>query len=117
LNNPLGTPLTFEIKDWHFPAFVSDARMTLKVTMAKLAFRAAEGVGLAGVRLAFDGEIIDGFTADNNLGGLPTKLLAAASNRAVKGAHTIVMHATGSSASGPESLSQERVLDVLLYLE
>jgi len=56
LASPPGTPVSFEIQDWHLPAFMTASGRTILVTVAKLALKTATGVDLGGVQLTVDGQ-------------------------------------------------------------
>ncbi len=120
LTSPPGTLVSFEVLDWHFPAFVNAKGKTMTVATAKLVLKTAAGVDLSSVQFAVDGEPAAGFTDD--VGGLPTTALTVFKN-AVRGKHTLAVKAANSLApSAPQvgdisAIDGQKLLDVLIYLE
>jgi hypothetical protein len=123
LASPLGTAVTFEIQDWHFPAFVSAQGRAMKVSKAMLALKTSTGMKLDGVQFVVHGEQVQGFAPADELGGLPAKRLAGTLSKAVTGAHTIAVAAAGVLGPAPSSgtvqiaLDGGKIVDVLLYVE
>ena len=118
LASPPGTPVSFEVMDWHFPALMTGR--TINVTVAKLALKTVAGVALSSVDLAVDKETVAEFT--DALGGLPATALTAF-KKAVRGKHTLVVNTAGTLApTAPQmgdlsAIDGQKVVDVLLYVE
>jgi hypothetical protein len=124
LASPAGTPVSFEIQDWHLPAFVTASGRTIQVTLAKLALKTAAGVALGGVQLAVDGQPVGAFAADQSktvVGGLPAVDLQG--TFAILGKHTLVVStAAGLAPNAPQvgdlsAIDRQKLVDVLLYVE
>jgi hypothetical protein len=107
MTNPLGTPASFEIKDWHFPAFATAAGRRLVPTSAKLALAVNVGGIPAGAALALDGETVSAFTTDADLGGLPASLVKGSFVAAVRAEHAV-------SITALAGLRPDAIEDVLL---
>jgi hypothetical protein len=104
LNSPPGTPVTFEIEDWHFPAFVTAKGRRVVVNDAKVAFTTRDGAPINGIGVSVDGETPGAFAKDDKLGWFAGPL-AGAFARNVKGAHAVTISGPGASAiSGIEDL-------------
>lgn len=121
--SPPGTPVSFEILDWHFPAFMSAAGRKIQVTLAKLALTTAVGVDASGVKLAVDGNAAQGFATDIGAGGLLATADLKAEFSSVLGKHTLTVSAPGALAPGvPQvgdlsAIDGKKLVDVLIYLE
>lgn len=123
LHSPVGTEVGFEIQDWHFPAFVSANGRKMVVTETRVALKTAEGVSIDGVELVVDGDTVEGFVVDGDLGGLPSKKLDSTKvfTKAVKKVHKVAVSAAGGLGSAPQSgdfaaLDAEKLLDILVYV-
>jgi hypothetical protein len=124
LASPAGTPVSFEIQDWHLPAFVTASGRTIQVTLAKLALKTAAGVALGGVQLAVDGQPVGAFAADQSktvVGGLPAAGLPG--TFAILGKHTLVVStAAGLAPNAPQvgdlsAIDRQKLVDILFYVE
>jgi hypothetical protein len=122
--SPPGTPVSFEIQDWHLPAFVTSSGRTTHVTLAKLALKTAAGVALGGVQLTVDGQPTEAFGASEDktvVGGLPAVGLQA--SFAILGKHTLVVStAAGLAPNAPQvgdasAIDRQKLVDVLFYVE
>jgi hypothetical protein len=124
LASPAGTPVSFEIQDWHLPAFVTASGRTIQVTLAKLALKTGAGADLGGVQLTVDGQPVGAFAADQSktvVGGLPAAGLPG--TFAILGKHTLVVStAAGLAPNAPQvgdlsAIDRQKLVDVLLYVE
>ena len=123
LASPPGTPVSFEIQDWHFPAFTMASGRTIVVTVAKLALKTAAGVALGGVHLTVDGQPAGVFGVQDKsvLGALPAVDLQGIAT--VLGKHTLVVTtAAGLAPDEPQvgdlsAIDRQKLIDVLLYVE
>lgn len=109
VSNPPGTPVSFTLDAWHFPAFVTQQGRRMTNANARVAFRSSDPTFASSVQFVVDGEIATGFSSDATLGGLPAKELKGAFVRAVEGTHTIAITVTASAA-----LVLDAIDDVLL---
>ena len=121
--SPPGTSVSFEILDWHFPAFMSAGGRKIQVTLAKLALKTVAGVDASGVNLTVDGNAAQGFAADGGVGGLLATADLKAEFSSVLGKHTLTVSAPGALAPGvPQvgdlsAIDGKKLVDVQIYLE
>jgi hypothetical protein len=124
LASPPGTPVSFEIQDWHLPAFATASGRTIQVTLAKLALKTAAGVAFGGVQLTVDGQATGAFGESEDktvVGGLPA--VGFQGDFAILGKHTLVVNtAAGLAPNAPQvgdvsAIDRQKLIDVMFYVE
>lgn len=121
----IGTPVTIEISDRHFPLFLQGR--PLKVGSSTMVLVIAERNPVDGFAVALNGTNLSGFSSPTNpaapsdeFGGLPAKALNGAFAAGLKGQHTLTLGAAGNlgPAAGPgPRLSPDKLRDMLLVVE
>jgi hypothetical protein len=121
LHSPPGTPVTINITDKYFPAFL--AGRELQIASATLAVRPVGEATVGGLELKLDGTSQTAFTPDTELGHLPVKDVSLALTAGIVAEHTIeVVDAGDLAPESPEpgddsALDEDKVADILLYVE
>jgi Tc toxin complex TcA C-terminal TcB-binding domain len=121
LHSPPGTPVTIEITDKYFPAFLGGRE--LDVTSATLVVRPVADATVGGLTLKLDGANQTGFAAGAELGDLPSKDVSSVLSAGIVGEHTIEVVAAGDLApEAPEpgddsALDDDKLADILLYVQ
>lgn len=121
LHSPLNTPVTIDISDKYFPAFLTGRN--LDVASAHLIVRTVGVAAVDGFRINLDGADQAGFAADSEFGDLPARDVAAAVAGGIVGEHTFTLENAGGlgpDAPAPgdvSALDEEKIADILLYVE
>jgi hypothetical protein len=121
---PVGTPVTIDITDRHFPLFLQGK--SLNATNASLVLAVEDRTTPVGnVTLSVNGTAATGFPNPANppdpsdpFGGLPAKPVAGAFGTGLKQQHTLVLtDAGGLTSPGNGTVDSDKLRDIILVVE
>jgi hypothetical protein len=120
----VGTPVTFDISERHFPLFLQGRDLT--VTAADIVLAVDHSATVGTMSLSLNATTADAFPAPTNppaagdpFGGLPNKTVTAAFVAGLKQQHSILVNDAGSiaRAGGAPGLDPDKLRDVLLVVQ
>ncbi len=118
----MGTPVTFEITERHFPLIWQGRALALNAAHLVLAVADRDPIG--SVSLTLNGTNVSGFSApvaspslNDPSAGLPMRDVAAAFATGIKGQHTLIVNDAGNLGGGTSLLDPEKLQDILLVVE
>jgi hypothetical protein len=118
LHEPIGTAVEIEVTEKYFQAYLTG--FSLELTGAVLALRLRQDQPLKGFSLTLDGTPFAAFTAQEKLGGLAGVAVGSALGGKVLGTYEVRVTSAGDLGPPPGSesaLDEEKLLDVLLFVE
>jgi hypothetical protein len=120
VNSALGTEVDLQLDDRAFPYWLRTT--TLRVTKARIAVRTARGVAPVALSMKVGNGTVSGFTADDTLSRLYTKITTAlgttmpiATRLAIQNAGALARPAGAGDGGG--AVDEQKLDDILLVLE